>query len=1160
MRKLSGLIAVFMLSFGCTRVLGQEVRGSVLGRVTDATGAVVPGVNIKVINLETRVTSETVTNDEGNYKVPFLSPGNFSVTAELTGFKKIERTGVRVSVGSDVTVNFALEVGGIGETVTVSGAASQLDASTADLGQVVEKNHIENTQTNLVRNVLARLEVTASLTQLRTGATGTGTTYTSSGQSDFSISGGGGKGGGNEIMVDGVPNTVPSGAGGIALFIPSLDMTDEVKVHTTMFDASLGHSTGGAVNIITRGGTSEYHGAAFGYKRFKELDSNSWTNNRLNIPLGNAKYGQYGGIFGGPLRLPHLYDGRGRTFFLFSYETDDEIRGGDAPDLFRVPTALERKGDFSQTLNQQGTGILRIYDPLTTVGTGANATRVAFPNSVIPASRLMQTGLAVANLYPLPNMEGTPRIGAYNWSVTSTTQVTQSQFSIRADQIISNRQRVFGRFSRMYRKTLGAERFPGASGANDSGNTFDSVALDDTITFSPTFTGSLRYGFAERYSYSEPQGTLQDPASLLLADAILQNQFTRGLPVFNLGESVPTVGDSESHGRLYSHTLLSTFNKVLGRHTLKFGSDYRLFRNNDINPGGSQSGTFTYSPTFTQANPFVASSRNESGTAFASLLMGIPDSGSIGFVSPRSLQNHYLALFLQDEWKVLRNLSLNFGLRYELETPYTERYNRVSHGFDFNAQSPISVPGLSLRGGVLFAGVDGNPRRVGRVDGNNFGPRFGFAYSLTDKTVLRGGYGLFYSAQTYATDFSGSVSTFGAVTTYTGTIDSGATPFTTLANPFPGGAVQPKGSTVGLAGQYGDSLVVLDQNRVNPYNQQWQFSIQRQLPWRIALEGAYVGMLSLKQLESFDLNEKPDQYLALGTQENTNVTNPFFGIFSATTPLGRGTTVRQGQLWKRYPQYNAITLQGANTGRAIYHAFDGRVEKRFSDGLNFLVSYSWSKVIQNNTTSIINTRHYRSVSFRDLGHVIKISTVYDLPFGPGTAFSPSSGVLSRLVGGWKISGYFWARSGPPLSVTDVNGRPLIVRDPSKDGSVKDKLGDLVDPATKRVLNPYFDTTAFARLPNQYTISPTSPQLSFLRGPGIFGLNGSLVKITRIKERVKVEFRVDASNVTNSPQFDLQGATVQPQGIGLDFANPATFGVVNQAGFGRKVQLGARVMF
>ena len=1154
------LLCALSLNLVCLPVFGQEVRGSLLGRVTDASGAVVPGVTITVTNLETKVSTETITNEEGNYRVPFLRPGNFSVTAELTGFKKIDRSGIRVSVGSDIAVDFVLEVGGIGETVTVSGAASQLDASTADLGQVVEKNHIENTQTNLVRNVLARLEVTASLTQFRTGATGTGTTYTSSGQSDFSISGGGGKGGGNEIMVDGVPNTVPSGAGGIALFIPSLDMTDEVKVHTTMFDASLGHSSGGAVNITTRGGTKEYHGAAFGYKRFRELDSNSWTNNRLGIPLGNAKYGQYGGIFGGPVRLPHLYDGRGRSFFLVSYETDSEIRGGDAPDLFRVPTALERKGDFSQTLNQQGTGILRIYDPWTTMGTGAAATRTPFPNSIIPASRLTQTGLSVANLYPLPNMPGSPQIGAYNWSVTSTNKVSQSQFSIREDQIISDRQRLFVRFSRMYRTTISPERFPGAAGSNDTGNTFDSVAVDDTITFSPKFTGSLRYGFAERYSYSTPHGSLQDPSSLALADVIIQNQFTKGLPVFNLGEFIPVVGDSESHGRLYSHTLLSTFNMVQGKHTLKFGSDYRLFRNNDINPGASQSGTFAYSPTFTQANPFVASSRNESGTALSSLLLGIPDSGSLGFVSPRSLQNQYLALFLQDEWRVRRNLTLTLGVRYELETPYTERFNRVSHGFDFDAQSPVSVPGMDLHGGVLFAGVDGNPRGVGRVDANNFGPRFGLAYSLNNKTVFRGGYGFFYSAQTYATDFSGSVATFGAVTAYTGTIDSGATPFTTLDDPFPGGVVQPKGSSVGLAAQYGDSLVVLDQNRLSPYNQQWQLSIQREFPWSVLVEAAYVGMLSLKQLESFDLNEKPDQYLALGAQENQNVANPFFGVFPPTTPLGRGATIRQGQLWKQYPQYNAITLQGANTGRAIYHALDSRVEKRFSDGLNFLVSYSWSKVIQNNTTSIVNERNYRSVSFRDLGHVIKISTVYELPFGPGKAFLSSSGFLAQLVGGWKISGYFWSRTGSPLSITDVNGRPMVLRNPSKGGSVKDKLGDVVDPVTRQVLNPFFDTTAFARLPNQYTISPTSPQLDFLRGPAIIGLNGSLVKTTRITEGVQFEFRVDASNVTNSPQFDLQGATVQPQGIGLDMANPATFGVITQAGFGRKVQLGARLTF
>jgi hypothetical protein len=645
---------------------------------------------------------------------------------------------------------------------------------------------------------------------------------------------------------------------------------------------------------------------------------------------------------------------------------------------------------------------------------------------------------------------------------------------------------------------------------------------------------------------------LPDPSALSLSDVILQNQATKSFPRFELGESFATLGAAQSEDNYYTHAVLATFNKVAGKHALKFGADYRLSRWNLLAPGAAQSGTFMFTPVFTQANPFVPTSADTSGSGLASLLLGVPATGSLGFNSPLSLQNHYLALFVQEDWKVRPNLTVNFGLRYDFETPYTERYDRAGYGFDSVTPSPVAVPGLDLRGGILFAGLGDNPRREGDLDLNNFAPRFGFALSLGSKTVLRGGYGLFYGSQAYNSGFDGSVGTFSAVTSYVGTIDSGATPFTTLASPFPSGIRQPEGTVNGLVARYGDSLTFFDQHRVNPYNQQWQLGLQREFPGQILVEAAYMGMLSLKQLETFNLSEKPDSYNQFGTAENSRVPNPFLGVLDATSPLGQGATIVQRQLWLLYPQFTTLRVEGANTGRASYHALQLRVEKRFSQGFNFLWTYTNSKLIDNHTTSLVNTRPYRGISTLDRPQVMRLASMYELPFGPGKPIGGSTtGVWARLLEGWSLSGYLNLASGEPLGISHANGRPLRARNPAKSGSVSDRLGDQVDPATRRVLNPYFDIDAFTPLPSIYVVSPEVPFLDELRGPGAKSLNLALFKNVTVWERMKLQVRMEATGVTNTPNF------ANPN---TNMSQPATFGVIRSAGGSRSIQVGARLVF
>jgi hypothetical protein len=313
-----------------------------------------------------------------------------------------------------------------------------------------------------------------------------------------------------------------------------------------------------------------------------------------------------------------------------------------------------------------------------------------------------------------------------------------------------------------------------------------------------------------------------------------------------------------------------------------------------------------------------------------------------------------------------------------------------------------------------------------------------------------------------------------------------------------------------------------------------------------------MGMSSLKQLESFNLNEKPDRYLPLGADENRSVPNPFLGVFDPTSSLGQGATKTQRQFWLQYPQYTSLTVEGANTGRAIYHSLQLRAEKRLTRGLTVLFTYTDSKLIDNNTTSIVNERHYRAISDLDLPQVMRLSFAYALPFGPGKPLGASlKGVLARVVEGWSLAGYFNARSGSPLSISHANGRPIRLRNASKEGPVAERLGDRLDPVTRQVLNPYFDINAFAPLPTQYMVSPEPPYFSELRGPGARGRNLALSKDARLTERVKLQIRMEATNFTNSPSWGSPGTNMSA---------PATFGVIQSGGGGRSIQMSARLSF
>ena len=1155
---------VFMLAV--SGLPAQEFRGSILGTVTDPSGAVIPGATVTVTNESTNTSTEVLTNAEGNYVVPFLLPAKYSVTVATQGFKAATRKGVIVQVQDRVTLNFTLEVGAPTQVVSITAESSILSKASSDLGQVIDRHYLE------------RMPITGRspmfLADLAPGVISGNTDYTSNDQNKISINGGNGSDRGNDISVDGMPNVVPRQTGLVAT-MPMGDAVEEFKVNTTLFDASQGRSAGGTVSVTTRGGTNNFHGAGYYYRRDPSLNALSWTeknsyNNmsaenkqKFNDSRDTQKYWIGGGTFGGPIK-------KDRTFFFLAYE-----RVYDGKSITKqgyVPTALERKGDFSQSKDNKGNPLL-VYDPLSTVlgKDGKVASRTLFPTgtgagSVIPSNRLDPTALAVFNLYPLPNQTGAglDRMGSINWVQTFTLPVETQNLQARIDHQLSNRQRLYLRVSRVSRdqepEAALFDGFPGLYSIGGSQTDIEadhrknwSVSSNDTISFRPTFLGTIGLGFTRTALHGQGDGMDRNPADLKVPSIIINNQASLGWPNFRFsGITMPEVGGRFRDQINNVYTAMATFNKLSGAHNLRFGVDWRTVRWNENNPDVQAEGIFTYSDKLSMKNPDAA---DGSGAAIASSLLGLPTSGTMAKRTSLALQTHYAGVFLQDDWKINKKLMVNLGLRWELETPFTDRYDKLAYGFDETGDVGVSVPGLStLRGGMTFVNTNGLSRRQGKTDWNNFGPRFGFAYAINDKTVLRGGYGIFY--ESYAVSGiagnPGTVASFNATTNYASSTNSDRTvlPGISIANPFPDGLVQPTGSALGLKTELGNSISIPYQDRALPYTQQWQLSVQRELPWQLLLEVAYVGTHALQIYENLNWDEQTDALRS----DTTTVANPFLGIFPATSTLGKGATIQSKQLKLKYPQFTGMTYNSMNTGRALYHAVQTRFQKRLSHGLAFVVAYAYSKQMAYTMDSLINSRtNNRTISVIDRPHIFRTNITYDIPVGRGHSVGQNWRTpVDLMLGGWSLTWVTKYTSGTALGPLDSRagrGRPIPISDPNMPGGVHDKLGDQKD-ASGKVLNPYFNINAFQRLPDSFAVTPTPVRLSWMRGPSEFFHNASLFKVIRMKERFQLELRIELDNFTNTPQFGNPST---------DVTDP-TFGIITSGTNPRTIRFGGKLRF
>jgi hypothetical protein len=1133
------LVAV-VLSFLATPVSGQEYRSTITGRVVDAQQAVVPGARIICTNSENGSKYETVSATDGAYTIPLLQPGQYTLTAEATGFKAYLRKGVTLSTNQRVQLDIALELGQVSETVTVNADAPALEAATASVGQVINSRQLEDMPAN-GRTPLV-------LAQLASGVIPNTSPrfvrpFDNGGSSTFSM--GGAPASTNELLIDGAPNV---GSGGAVAYNPPMDAVTELKVESFSADAAYGHSGGGTVNVLLKSGTNTFHGAVYEFNQTSKLDATSWFLNRSGQKKAVTRYNQWGANGGGPVYLPKVYDGRNRLFVFFAYEG---VRDGlPRPTVYTVPTLAERSGDLSELLKVGSQ--YQIYDPRSGVKQGSRVQRTPFTNNIIPADRISPIAKSLMQYFPTPN-NPTRADGVQNFQ---SSEVEFNKFHnelLRVDLNASSRNKV----SFNYRHNLrwvSLDSFNNIANVNVTHRINYGGTIEDVLTISPTMVLDTRAGYTRYATDTIPGSDGFDITKLGFPAALAAAAPSPKLPAINFGTVSGLAGAGASTSANETYQIFSTLTKIAGNHSVKVGVDLRRYRNSSSAYGNS-TGSYTFGTQWANG-PLDNSASAPVGQDIAAFLLGLPTSGTFDINASSIYQAGYYALFVQDDFRVRPDLTLNLGLRYERDLTTTERYNRTENGFDFTTPNPISaaataayakspIPELPVSqfrtpGGLLYA----NPSNRGIYDtpAKNFSPRIGFAWkpgSLGSKTVFRGGFGMYY----FPIGPSGlNQAGFSQSTSLVATNDGYLTPNVTLSNPFPNGIVQPVGSALGLSTFLGKSITFNNPHPLNPYSVRWTFNVQRELPAKFTAEIGYEGNHAVHLADNRTLTYTPAQFLSTSPfrdqpvidRLSSNVANPFAGLLPDTTI--NGSTIPLSSLLTAYPQFTGVTENGLNEGSSYFHMASIRLEKRFSGGLTMLANYQFSKMLTrisrlNNSDDQLAKR----VAAEDRPQRIVISANYDLPFGKGKRIAAQAPRLANaIIGGWGINGIFQKQSGPVLS-----------------------WGNLIYYGGDIQLNPRhvdgaFDVTRFNRVSNQQLASNirTFP-LTFgnLRADGPNNVDLSAIKNFSIREKLRLQYRFEMFNAFNHPVFS---------GPSLS-ATTSAFGTISSVdNLARVIQMGLRL--
>lgn len=1119
--------------------LAQVPFGSLVGRVLDSSGATVPQARVRATNLATNVETAGNTNAEGNYEFRELIPGRYRVEVQASGFKRFNQEPIELRVGQVLTLDVALELGSSIDSVTVTTEVPLLESSTASTGTVLDTQRVEELPRagdsviyllQLSPGVIVTRPPTYWWTPNNLGTTGL-------------ISVGGATTGYNLMMLDGNPIQ----AGTSATMQPFPEMVQEVAVQTNTVDASNGRFTGLVANMVTRSGTNQFHGdVVYTTMNNAFIAKSYFTKQALNDPTTGPITPQKLARFwptqdvsrfrwgaGGPVYIPHVYNGRNRTFW--SYGMDFSKFLVNAPDFSTVPTAQERQGDFSALL-AIGPGY-QLYDPVTTSpAPNGRFQRVPFAGNIIPPSRINPIATKLLSYWKLPNTTGTID-GRNNYQDPEPDNEPVFQGIFRADHTVSENNRLFVSGTFLHQDATYFNPFNNIVAGSILHRRQKAIGLGDAIVLRPFLVLDLHYNVTRSTSQTPSPSLGFDVSSIGWPAGLLSQTDPRytTLPQVCMTDFILSAtyagwcmgGGGLSYSPFTRHAMSAELAYTRGNHSLRFGFSSWITQNATLVYDQCKNPRLNFDSTWT-GGPFDNSPAPTLGGGLAAYLLGLPSSGTIGVCPSSFRSNKYVAGFVEDAWKVNRKLTLNLGLRYEVDTGNTERYNRMVRGFDFTTPNPIQqtatanyalnpVPQLPLGsfrtlGGLTFAGVGGTPRNLWNTNWNHFSPRLGLAYLLRPRTVLRASYAILF--QPLGADFIGVIqSGFASTTSLVPSVDNGQTFIATLSNPFPSGFAQPVGAAGGLQTFLGQNLTFVLPQLTEPYTQRWSFNIQQMLPGQILADVGYMGSRSVRLTVSEQLNNTFRQYLSTSPTRdqatiNTlsqQVSNPFYGIpqFQGTALQSR--TIALSQLLTPYPQFLGIGFN-SNAGSAWYNALQARVQRRFGNGWTLQVSYAYSKFMQAITRlNPTDPTPEHVVSSQDRPQYLTVNGVYELPFGHGKPWLSSGAWSDKLFGGWSVVALYTAESGPPLSWGNIRFS----------GNIK----DIALPSSERTPTKWFNTAAgFDRNSQtqlQYNIRTFPSMLSGVRGKGFNTLSMSVHKTVTLREKIHVVIYGNMEDVTNN---------------------------------------------
>ncbi|HTM26529.1 MAG TPA: carboxypeptidase regulatory-like domain-containing protein [Vicinamibacterales bacterium] len=1135
----------------------QQFKANLAGSVTDVQGAVVPGVTVTVTNTDTNVSADTVTDSNGVFSVKDLVPGKYKVAATLSGFKTFVREGIVLHTAETATIEIKLDLGQVEETVTVSAGLSEVETNQSVLSQTMDNKKVSELPLN-GRQVYMLLQLTSGtlFTQQQFGASGFSGTRAWDVNGSVTIHGS--RTGNNEFLIDGASN---AGTGGWT-YAPPVDAIEEFKVDSASTSAQYGRTSGGVVNLTLKSGTNQLHGSGTALFRGTALDSNQIQNIRNNISNKGHKYADAEGMLSGPIV-------KNKTFFMGGYQGYyEEI---PFPSTQTVPTALQLKGDFSQTFNAAGQ-LIQIFDPLTTVCNAQGVcTRQAFENNVIPRERFNAVSAAMAALMPTANAQGTitgqnnfiysPNLGHYRYN----------SYLTRIDHAFSTRHKIsFSNSGNWGSERRDENSLPPPALRSDNWPTQRKHYLataDDNITIGPRTLLNTRFAF-DRFDEPHPKEFGPLGSTTLPFNGKYQATSEPWYPSLRIGGLPDMFAQGFRRTLNDIWTAQSTLSHTAGAHLFKTGAEFRLYRLFRQNVGNNN-GQFDFSTGFTQRDP--TRSDSTSGVALASFLLGYPSAGRVDINAQSDQRYSNYDVFVQDDWKLSSRATINLGLRWDYQHPVIETKNRQTVGFDITSPNPLQLPAGTinpatgqpfgtLRGGLLYAGANGASRSPYKSDWNNIQPRVGIAYKVTDWASARANYGRAYLGITAC---CGGVQQDGFSQT-TNIITAGpliGVPITTLDNPFPtslfpNGFLQPIGNSLGLATTNGQGFSFRNPNFQIPYTDLWMAGVNMDLPWNVGFDAAYVGnkvskLPVTRNINPEPLSERVKAIVRLGgtaTYLSTQLPNPFAGLIPGTG-LNTATVSRQNLL-RPFPQFaGAINEDFNNIGYSTYRALEMTVNRRLAHDVAAYLTYTWSRRRQ--ATDLLNIwdeKVFEDIDPNDRPQRVTITALWGLPFGPGKPLGGNtSGVVARLIEGWQFNVIGEISSGTPIN---MNSAAIPLQDHFALPSGQQTLAKWFDNSTKT--NPRPDGTYAWDV-----IGANDFRVSRLRFPDVRQDSKpvwsiSLFKNTRAGGARTLQFRAEVFNVLNTRLYN--GPNTDP--------TSANFGVVSnsQINFPRQGQIGLRLMF